>query len=38
VLGVNHINDLGWKSTVSLRDSVASTYLWFLEHRAELRG
>jgi len=38
VLGVNHINDLGWMSTVSLRDSVASTHRWFLEHRVELRG
>jgi len=38
LLDVSRINDLGWKATVALRDGVASTYEWFLEHRAELRG
>lgn len=38
LLDVSKINDLGWKATVPLRDGIASTYQWFLEHRAELRG
>jgi GDP-L-fucose synthase len=38
LLDVSRINELGWKATVPLRDGVASTYKWFLEHRAELRG
>jgi len=38
LLDVSRINDLGWKATVPLRDGIAATYRWFLEHRAELRG
>jgi GDP-L-fucose synthase len=38
LLDVNKINDLGWKAKVSLRDGIATTYQWFLEHRATLRG
>lgn len=38
LLDVGRINDLGWKATVPLRDGIAATYQWFLEHRAELRG
>lgn len=38
LLDVNKINNLGWKATVPLRDGIASTYQWFLEHRAEVRG
>ena len=37
LLDVSRIHDLGWKATVPLRDGIASTYQWFLEHRAELR-
>lgn len=29
---------LGWKATVPLRDGIASTYQWFMEHRAKIRG
>lgn len=38
LLDVGRINDLGWKAVVPLRDGIAATYQWFLEHRAELRG
>ena len=38
LLDVSRINDLGWKATVPLREGVASTYTWFLEHRSEIRG
>ena len=29
---------LGWNATVPLRDGIASTYQWWLEHRAKMRG
>lgn len=38
LLDVSRINDLGWKAAIPLRDGIVATYLWFLEHRAELRG
>jgi GDP-L-fucose synthase len=38
LLDVSRINDLGWKATVPLREGIASTYQWFLEHGAEIRG
>jgi GDP-L-fucose synthase len=38
LLDVSRINDLGWRATVPLRDGIASTYQWFLEHRAAIRA
>jgi len=38
LLDVSRVNDLGWRATIPLRDGIAATYQWFLEHRAELRG
>jgi GDP-L-fucose synthase len=38
LLDVSRINDLGWKATVPLRDGIAATSQWFLEHREGLRG
>jgi GDP-L-fucose synthase len=38
LLDVSKINDLGWKATIPLREGIATTYKWFLEHRAELPG
>ena len=38
LLDVSRINDLGWKANVPLREGIAATYQWFLEHRAEVRG
>jgi GDP-L-fucose synthase len=38
LLDVGRINDLGWKAKIPLRDGIATTYKWFLEHQAKLRG
>jgi len=38
LLDVSRINDLGWRAKIPLRDGIASTYKWFLENRAQLRG
>jgi GDP-L-fucose synthase len=38
LLDVSKINDLGWKASVPLREGIATTYTWFLDHRAEIRG
>jgi GDP-L-fucose synthase len=38
LLDVTRINDLGWRAKVPLRAGIASTYQWFLENRAHLRG
>lgn len=38
LLDVSRLNELGWKSSISLREGVETTYAWFLEHRAEVRG
>lgn len=39
VLDVSRINALGWKPTIELRDGIAATYQWFLEHHdSGIRG
>ena len=38
LLDVTRLHRLGWRHRVPLREGVASTYAWFLEHGAELRG
>ena len=38
LLDVSRLHALGWRHTIALRDGVASTYGWFLEHHASLRG
>jgi len=38
LLDVSRINDLGWRAQIPLREGIASTYQWFLENRAQLRG
>lgn len=38
LLDVTKINDLGWEARIPLRAGIASTYKWFLDHRAEIRG
>ena len=38
LLDVSRINDLGWKAGIPLRDGISSTYQWFLDHRAAIRG
>lgn len=37
LLDISKISALGWKPQIDLRDGIASTYQWFLEHRAEAR-
>jgi GDP-L-fucose synthase len=38
LLDVTRIRGLGWEPRVSLRDGIAQTYRWFVEHRAEVRA
>jgi GDP-L-fucose synthase len=38
LLDVSRINDLGWKAAVPLRDGIAATYQWFLDHQSDIRG
>jgi GDP-L-fucose synthase len=38
LLDVTRLHDLGWKHQTSLEAGIRSTYQWFLEHTAELRG
>jgi GDP-L-fucose synthase len=38
LLDVSRLNALGWKARIPLREGIAGTYQWFLEHRADLRS
>jgi GDP-L-fucose synthase len=38
LLDVGRLHAMGWRAKTGLRDGVASTYRWFIEHRAELRA
>jgi GDP-L-fucose synthase len=38
LLDVSRLHGLGWRHKMSLGEGIESTYQWFLEHRAELRG
>ena len=38
LLDVSRLHGLGWRHKISLGEGIESTYQWFLEHRAELRG
>lgn len=37
LLDVGKLHALGWKHRIGLREGLASTYQWFLEHHATLR-
>lgn len=37
LLDVSRIRALGWEPVIDLRDGIASTYRWFVEHHAEAR-
>lgn len=37
LLDVSRIHHLGWRHTIELREGVAETYKWFLDHHAEAR-
>jgi GDP-L-fucose synthase len=38
LLDVSRLHGLGWRHKMSLGEGIESTYEWFLQHRAELRG
>jgi GDP-L-fucose synthase len=37
LLDVSRLHALGWRHSVDLRDGIAATYRWFLEHQHEVR-
>jgi GDP-L-fucose synthase len=37
LLDVSRLHALGWRHRIPLRDGIASTYQWFLEHQSSLR-
>jgi GDP-L-fucose synthase len=37
VLDVSRLKGLGWEPRIGLREGIAETYAWFLEHSSELR-
>ncbi|WP_417915732.1 GDP-L-fucose synthase [Candidatus Electronema sp. JC] len=37
LLDVSKLSALGWQSSISLRDGIAATYQWFLDHEQQLR-
>jgi GDP-L-fucose synthase len=37
-LDVSRLNALGWAAQTPLRDGIARTYAWFLEHESSLRA
>jgi GDP-L-fucose synthase len=37
LLDVSRLHGLGWRHRIGLREGLASTYRWFLEHEATLR-
>jgi len=38
LLDVSRLHALGWRHRIGLREGIASSYRWFLEHRESLRG
>jgi GDP-L-fucose synthase len=38
LMDVSKLNALGWKHSISLREGLAKTYDWFLQHQADFRG
>lgn len=38
LLEVSRLRGLGWQPTIQLRDGIASTYRWFLEHQSDFRS
>jgi GDP-L-fucose synthase len=38
LLDVSRLHALGWRHRTALGEGIESTYQWFLDHRAELRG
>ena len=38
LLDVGRLHGLGWQARIPLREGIAQTYEWFLEHQADLRA
>jgi GDP-L-fucose synthase len=38
LLDISRLKAQGWKPEIALRDGIAATYRWFLEHQADYRG
>jgi GDP-L-fucose synthase len=38
LLDVSRLHALGWQAKIPLREGIASTYQWFLEHQGDLRA
>lgn len=38
LLDVSRLHGVGWRHRIALGEGIESTYQWFLEHRADLRG
>jgi GDP-L-fucose synthase len=38
LLDVSRLTSLGWTASIPLADGLRSTYDWYVEHRADLRG
>ena len=38
LMDVSRLAALGWQASIGLEQGLASTYAWFLEHAAEIRG
>ena len=38
LLDVSRLHALGWRAKIPLREGIASTYQWFLEHQGDLRA
>ena len=38
LLDVSRLHALGWQAKIPLRDGIASTYQWFLDHQADVRA
>lgn len=38
LLDVTRLRSLGWRPSIQLREGIASTYRWYLEHAGEVRG
>jgi len=37
LLDVSKIENLGWKSTITLKDGLKEVYVWFLENNKKIR-
>lgn len=38
LLDVSRLSALGWRPSVSLRDGIAATYRWFIQHQSDYRA